>query len=475
MSKFNNKNEGISTKNLANGNAYKESPKLELISLLLTSFVNDTFYESKEFNLARLRDLIDVNDKEFVAKAAIYARNEFGMRSITHVVAAEIANKVRGVNWTKGFFDKVTRRVDDMTEIVSYYFNNYDKKLPMALKKGLSRAFNKFSDYHISKYMAKNKEVKLIDLVNLTHPIPTDKNKKSLNFLVKGSLKNEDTWETKLTQAGQKAENQEEKNENKKEAWKQLLNENKLGYFALLKNIRNIVYQAPECIDILCKQLINEKAIKNSLIMPVRFIVAYNQLVNIDGIRSRDVIDALNTAVEISLSNTPKFEGKTLIVLDTSGSMGGQPATIGSLFASTLYKTNDSDFITFSDESNYQVLNHKDSLFTIADSINFVCGGTNFHSIFEKADKAYERIIILSDMQGWIGSYTPVNSYNKYCEKYNCRPYIYSFDLSGYGTTQFPENNIFCIAGFSDKVFDLMSILEQDKNILIKTIEEIKL
>lgn len=36
---------------------------------------------------------------------------------------------------------------------------------------------------------------------------------------------------------------------------------------------------------------------------------------------------------------------------------------------------------------------------------------------------------------------------------------------------QFPEQNVFAIAGFSEKVFDIMEMLEQDKKALIKTIE----
>jgi hypothetical protein len=52
---------------------------------------------------------------------------------------------------------------------------------------------------------------------------------------------------------------------------------------------------------------------------------------------------------------------------------------------------------------------------------------------------------------------------------------VYSFDLQGYGSLQFPEQNVFALAGFSDKVFDLMQLLETDRIALIREIEKSEL
>jgi hypothetical protein len=78
-------------------------------------------------------------------------------------------------------------------------------------------------------------------------------------------------------------------------------------------------------------------------------------------------------------------------------------------------------------------------------------------------------------MQGWVGYYTPKKEFKEYKKKYNADPYIYSFDLGGYGTTQFPERNIFCITGFSEKILEVMKKLEIDKNILINEIKKIEI
>lgn len=474
--KFNKTATGLKTVNRAGGQAYIQNPKLELVSLLLTSFVKDKFYENEEDQLNRLRNLVfSIPDKKFVAKSAIYARTVFGMRSITHALAGELVNCVKSQPWVKNALEKIIYRPDDMTEILSYYMSNYGKPIPNNLKKGFALALEKFDSYQLAKYRGEGKSVKLVDIVNISHPKPlTDGRAQLYKDLLTGNLKSTDTWEVRLTEAGQKAGSAEEKAELKKEAWINLISEKKLGYFALLRNLRNILEQAPEIVDKAVEMLVDEKLIKKSLVLPFRFQTAINEIQQTSFNGTRDVLGGLVKAMDISLANVPVFEGKTLVVLDTSGSMSGKPIEIGSLFAVALYKSNNADFMAFSDDAKYFNMLSIDSCYILSMAIQrgATMGGTDFHSIFIRADKAYDRIIILSDMQGWIGYESPVKDFNAYCRKYNCSPFIYSFDLNGYGDMQFPENKVFCIAGFSEKIFDVMKLLEQDKNALISEIEK---
>jgi 60 kDa SS-A/Ro ribonucleoprotein len=151
--KFNKTATGIKTVNRAGGQAYIQNPKLELVSLLLTSFVKDKFYEKEEGQLNRLRNLVfSIPDKKFVAKAAIYARTVFGMRSITHALAGELVNVVKADEWVKEAVSRIIYRPDDMTEILSYYMSNYGKPIPNNLKKGFALALEKFDSYQLAKY-----------------------------------------------------------------------------------------------------------------------------------------------------------------------------------------------------------------------------------------------------------------------------------------------------------------------------------
>jgi hypothetical protein len=106
---------------------------------------------------------------------------------------------------------------------------------------------------------------------------------------------------------------------------------------------------------------------------------------------------------------------------------------------------------------------------------NARAAGTNFHAIFTVVRERYDRIVILSDMQGWMQGGAPTTSFAEYRRRYGANPFVYSFDLQGYGSLQFPEQNVFAIAGFSDKVFDIMQLLETDRLALIRQIEAVEL
>jgi hypothetical protein len=131
--------------------------------------------------------------------------------------------------------------------------------------------------------------------------------------------------------------------------------------------------------------------------------------------------------------------------------------------------------MTFSTNAQYIQYNPMDSILTIRNGFRFSGGGTNFQDIFKKANKAYDRVVILSDMQGFLGYHTPTKEFNDYKKKFKCNPYVYSWDLAGYSTLQFPEKNVFALAGFSDKVFDIMKMMEEDKNALYNRINQIQL
>ena len=62
-----------------------------------------------------------------------------------------------------------------------------------------------------------------------------------------------------------------------------------------------------------------------------------------------------------------------------------------------------------------------------------------------------------------------------YKQRTRADPRVFSFDLAGYGTLQFPERNVFCLAGFSDKALQTMRFLEEDKSALLSEIEAIEM
>lgn len=407
------------------------------------------------------------------------------MRSISHVVASELGKRLGGTEWGSRFYASVIQRPDDMMEILSFHKAN-NGKIPAAMKKGFAMAFDQFDTYQLAKYRAEDKAVKLIDVVNLVHPIPVEKNMEALKLLVAGKLKSEGTWEAGLTKAGQNATDNDSKIEAKAEVWKSLIREKKLGYIALLRNLRNIMTQAPDMLKEALDSLTNAAFIKKARVFPFQFLTAYKQFIEINTKEARLITAALSTAIELSCANVNdlNFEGDTLVVWDSSGSMDDAVAgsdhmrrvEAASLFGFVLGKTINADLMEFADYAGYvpYQLNDNPLRFAAAQvGVHRFQHGTNFHSIFQTANKKYDRIIIFSDMQGWIGGYSPKDAFNNYKRLYSANPLVYSFDLAGYGSLQLPERNVFCLAGFSEKVFDTMKLLETDKNALLTQVKSV--
>ena len=469
---------GGNTNNLAGGRAFTQSPKGELVSILLTATLGDQFYRSGDATAMRVKELVAATeDKAFVARAAVYARTKAGMRSVAHLVAAEIARGVKGAAWTKRFYDLVVRRPDDVLEILACYLAAYERPIPNALKKGLGAALARFDEYQIAKYRRDSAELKLVDAVNLLHPPHSE----PLRKLIRGELAPAETWETKLTQAGAKSAegaSEEDVAELKSGAWDDLIASRQLGYFALLRNLRNILEQAPQSVDAALAMLVDERLIAKSLVLPFRYLTALEAVQASNLPRASDALAALSDAVDKALANTPRFDGRTLVALDGSGSMQGRPLAIGSLFAAVLAKANaGAEVIVFSNDADYVPVNRRDSTLTLAREIAHRApgGGTNFHAIFARAREACDRFVILSDMQGWIGHDTPSVPFAAYRQRTGADPRVFSFDLAGYGTLQFPERNVFTLAGFSDKALQTMRFLEEDQSALLREIEAIEL
>lgn len=465
------------TVNKEDAPAYSQSAKLELASLVLTSFIEDKFYSKKAEDIQRIQRLASSCGAKFSAKTALLARNKFGMRSASHVLAAEAVHLGKGQQvWPKLFLNDVVRRPDDALEILAYE-GSVRGKVPNAMKKGLGLAMGKFDAYQLSKYKGGTRDIKLVDLFNLCHPKPPQGRKELYKSLIDGTIEPPETWEVKLSQAGSDADAKEK-------VWYDLVSRRKIGYFALLRNLRNILQQAPSVVDEACRMLCEEHLIRKSLVFPYRYLAAYRQLTSEAG--SGPILQAIGIACEIALQNIPKFEGQTLSAFDTSGSMDCRVSEksvmrlvdIGMLFGTALSRSGQGDAMQWADKAQFVNVDPTITALAATQSITTgACGhGTNMAAIFDlavnKAQVAYDRIVIFSDMQTWRDSdtvsyygttRTPTQQMRLLYEKHTGKPVkIFTVDLAGYGNMAFPEKNTYCLAGFSDKLFELMKILEEE-------------
>ena len=480
MPRFNLSSDAPDTVNMEKSPAWQMSPQLELAAILLTAPLNDQFYRSANAVQERIATLA-AQDPQFAARAALYSRREFGMRSATHVTAAAIAQSAKGETWTKDFFRRIVYRPDDMAEILALLADRKGslKAVPNSVKKGFGQALSRLSPYQLAKYRLEGHQVNMTDIVNICHPKPSENNKEALAALMKGDLRlndNQATWEARLSAAGQEQgadaeETAELQAAAKDQAWHDLLSNNRLGYFALLRNLRNIHNQAPDSLDLALEQLRDPERIKKSLIFPYQFLTAMNNIPEEPRLRA-----AISDAADLSLSNAPLLPGRTLACVDNSGSMawsqvGGRPPSRGkskrltaqpapamlpqvtashqaAMFAAALFKASPQnqesqvDLLTFGTNAEYRrELNPRDSLLSLTNQLIKDQGGTSYQAIFRKAaeeQQVYDRFIILSDSQSWLG-HTGQTALWNYRQATGANPSVYAVGLVSYGTLQFPE------------------------------------
>lgn len=507
--------------NSQGGVGYKYDPKSELVAILAAG-LDTKFYEKmgdREQRLITVLGEVAKKDKLFAAKALIYARTVMGQRTVTHFGAAELAKYLGGDKIGSRFYSKRARkenkggiifRLDDMLEIASCYFAlNPGKSLSNAIKKGFKIAFESADEYELAKYQAKTRDLSLVDLVNLVHPKPSAKMKPVFEKLMKGELKQFNTVEDKNTKAGQEVaalvksgeitavEAKEVLREAKEDNYAELISTRKIGYLALLRNLRNIIKTGanPELVNAACELLTDPKMVKQSLVFPHQIDLALEIMLDEFGTKATPFLKALNTAYELAIPNLTELftSGRTAVVIDTSGSMhsgGGfcsingkssmrQPIEKAALIGATLAKGIGGDLYQFSTTCEGIRYNPNDSFNTIKNVAlsqeGRVGHGTNFDSIFRTIhDEKYERIFIISDLQGG-DNITGNGAYRDYKNKFGM-PYIYTIDLQGYGTTMFKKDSkLIQLYGYGADIYEFSKQCEIDPQIVIKAIEAIEI
>ena len=381
MSKFNTNNT-IKTENKSGHVAYKMADKEKLVTQVLTSFFNENkFYGDNSAEMQETIKSVIATDAEFVSNLAVFARREFNMRTVAHVLTAHLAHEVEGKPFTRETVKGVSLRGDDVTEIMACYLKLFGKPVPNALRKGISDVLQGFDEYTLAKYKGGNKAVKMRDLMCLCRPTPKTAEQSELwKKLLNDDLETPYTWETELSAHGNNAE-----------TWEKLIDSGKVGYMALLRNLRNIVNANPTNVEKVMKDIENPEKVKKSKQLPFRFLSAYKELADIGGSR---LFDVLENAVEASIENMPTFKGTTVIAVDISGSMDDnisdkskvrcyEIAMLLGLIANKICEN--SVFYTFNNNIKKYAISHRNGILeTVTNS--YCGGGTNMFLPFQKND-----------------------------------------------------------------------------------------
>jgi hypothetical protein len=275
------------------------SPELQLRRSVLACLLWESqFYEDGVEIAGRIAELVPKVAVEKVAALAIEARERMKLRHTPLLLVREMARHKTHRALVSETLARIIQRADELAEFVAIYWKDGRVPLSGQVKKGLAAAFPKFDEYQLAKY-DRGAPIKLRDVLFLCHAKPRDQAQADVwKKLVSGSLTTPDTWEVALSSGA-----------DKREAWERLLHEQKLGALALIRNLRNM-REAGVDESLVLSAL---GSMSTTRVLPFRFLAAARYAPQWE--------EALEQAMLKCVAETEKLPGKTIVLVDVSGSM----------------------------------------------------------------------------------------------------------------------------------------------------------
>jgi hypothetical protein len=275
------------------------SPELQLRRSVLACLLWESqFYEDGVEIAGRIAELVPKVAAENVAELAVEAREQMKLRHAPLLLVREMARHKTHRAPVAETLACVIQRADELAEFIAVYWKDGRVPLSGQVKKGLAAAFPKFDEYQLAKY-DRGGPIKLRDVLFLCHAKPRDEAQAAVwKRLIWGRLTMADTWEVALSSGA-----------DKREAWERLLREQKLGALALLRNLRNMREAGVDESLVLAAL----REMSTARVLPFRFLAAARYAPQWE--------EALEQAMLKAVTSAEKLPGKTVVLVDISGSM----------------------------------------------------------------------------------------------------------------------------------------------------------
>lgn len=531
MSKFNKENvrpavsSAIKTEQVPSGltheggAGYARDAKSELFLLAVANMVNEnTFYESgkqRDDRYVRLVHEVTARDPQWMASFIRWLRKDGNMRSASIVAAAEMARyfqenptspvvvnaqqaaqKLGTPSPLRIAINGAIRRADEPGEFLAYWTSKYGKALPKPVKRGVADAVQRlYTEYTFLKY--DRGTFRFGDVLELVHPEAKSKVQGALfkhaldvrhgrdvetedlfriglemlhsnivlRFLVAqgktSSLYDVEqltasgmTWEDVLSLGGQHKLN-------KRKLWEALIPT--MGIMALIRNLRNFdeAGVSDKVAQGIIDKLQNPEVIANSKQFPFRFLSAYNAA------KSLRWSYPLERAIDLSLANVPELKGRTLILVDQSGSMFWTNsehtklmyAEMAAIFGSALAMRSQKGTLVQYGSNSQEVTFHKSEgiLKTVKKFRDM--GGTQTSLAVQRHFDKHDRVVIVTDEQAHPAHYAPGKMVPPHIP-------VYTWNLVGYakGHDTSGEGNRHVFGGMTDAAFKMIDLIERGRS-----------
>ena len=513
MVKF-NKGTTVVTRTFEGGKAFKRDPKSDLFLLAVTNMVGeDTFYEAADVRDERYRNLVHtvaVADPEWMLRFVTWLRGAANMRSAAVVAACEAVRArldAGAAGYGRQLVAAACQRADEPGEVLAYWTGRYGRALPKPVKRGVADAVSRlYDEYSFAKYDSEAKAYRFGDVVDLVHPAAAA-GKPWQGELFRHALDRRHNRDNPVPEALPKlakrarllalpvderrgvllAEGGAQRLAEAGVTWEALAGWLQgpmdrvaweaaipsMGLMALARNLRNFD-EAGVADDVawkVCSRFLDAGQVARSRMLPYRWLSAYKAAPSLRWGH------ALEGALGHAVAGLPELPGRTLVLVDTSGSMTGRVSArsavthldIGALIGVALAdraagsgRAGSVDLVGFADGVFEHRLTKGGSVLRDVEAFAKRSGevghGTRMVDAIAASYDRHDRVVIVSDMQTFPYYYGREKSADSFIPE---SVPVFGINTTGYGPSAVPprKRNRFEIGGFSDKVFTMFGLL----------------
>ncbi len=477
------------TTNEAGGQAYVRTNEQLLAQFAATGCLRDTFYVDANKQLKELMGAAFGADPVFVAKTAVFAREQGLMKDTPALLCAVLAFRDQAL--LARVFDRVCdngKMVRNFVQIVrSGQIGR--KSLGTAPKRLVQKWLASRTDEQLLAASVGNAP-SLADVVKMVHPKPADRTRS--NFF--GYLLGKSHEAAQLPAIAQQLEAfRRGETATVPNVPFQLLTSKNLDrshWLAIAKNaswttvrmnlntfLRHGVFDDHKATEHVLATLRDRSSIQRGAAFPYQIMTTLKFL---DPGVPREIRAALHDVLETSVARVPSLPGKVFVAVDVSGSMQA-PVTgrsrgnttvvkcidVAALFAAAILRQNpNAELIPFHDDVVRFAAKARDPVFRTAERLAALpSGGTDCSKVLAHLNARGARgdfVVYVSDNQSWLGTRGVAGATGMQTEwqrfKVNNRAAkLVCIDIQPYATVQAPEgDDVIHVGGFSDQVFEVL-------------------
>ncbi|MCP3758638.1 TROVE domain-containing protein [Streptomyces sp. TBY4] len=487
---------------------FVRDPRSELFLLAVANFVTQrTAYESGEARDDRFGALVRtlaVEDPEWTAGLLGWLRRDGSMRTASLVGAAEYVKARLDAGATGGpsnrqVVDSVLLRADEPGELLAYWTATYGRSVPKPVKRGIADAVRRlYSGTSLLKYDTASRGYRFGDVLNLVHPSP-DPAKPWQGELFRYALDRRHNPETAEVPAGNRtllahralmelpveerravvtaADGAERlaaagmtwealagwlQGPMDAAAWEAVIPS--MGAMALLRNLRNFdeAGVSDEVAERVAAKISDPETVARARQFPFRYLAAHQHAPSLRWAYP------LERALGHSLAHVPALPGRTLVLVDRSGSMWSplsDRSRLGRADAAAVFGTalalraEDADLVQFGSTSKAVDFGRGESVLKVLERFEDL-GGTLTAEAVRAHYAGHDRVLIVTDEQAtyaYGGDPTALVP--------DTVP-VYTWNLAGHRVGHAPSGaaNRHTFGGLTDAAFRMVSLIEDGRD-----------